>query len=158
MKLHLRDVPSTAAVHTRLAAEHPACLPAHHAPRAATPILPAVLLGEGELGGHNPERAAAWLAAAPPLFPRLRLQLAAHFSRLMPLLLGWCTAPQQAVRLAALRVLLQVIRLTWPRMPAHAAVVWAVLRRVHAEETQRRCGGGEGADSAAGSARVLRQA
>ncbi|PRW39156.1 ARM repeat superfamily [Chlorella sorokiniana] len=95
-----------------------------------------ILLGEGELGGHNPERAAAWLAAAPPLFPRLGLQLASHFSRLMPLLLGWCRAPQQHVRLAALAALLEAIRMTWPRIPVHTAVLWGVLRRVHSEETQ----------------------
>lgn len=113
----------------------------------------AVLLGEAELGGHNPERAAAWLAAAPPLFPRLGLLLATHFSRLMPLLLGWCCAPQQHVRLAALAALLGVIQLTWPRIQVHAAVLWGVLRKVHGEETQCRCGlaGLDGAGWCAGS-------
>ncbi len=109
------------------------------------PFPSAVLLGEGELGGHQPERAAAWLAAAPPLFSRLGLQLASHFSRLMPLLLGWCRAPQQHVRLAALRALLEAIRLTWPRIPVHAAVLWRVLRSVHSEETGCRWAQGWGA-------------
>ncbi|KAL4440441.1 hypothetical protein ABPG75_003442 [Micractinium tetrahymenae] len=96
------------------------------------------LLDQGELGAHQPEKAAAWLAAAPPLFPRLGLQLASHFARLMPLLLGWALAPWPAVRAAALRALLGVLRLTWPRAGAHAALTWRVLRRVHEEERLRR--------------------
>lgn len=97
-----------------------------------------MLLDQGELGAHQPDRAAAWLAAVPPLFPRLGLQLAAHFARLMPLLLGWALAPWPAVREAALRALLGVLRLTWPRAGAHAALVWRVLRRAFDEERLRR--------------------
>lgn len=100
--------------------------------------VPAVLLDAGELGGHNPERAAAWLAAAPAMFPWLGLQLAAHFARLMPLLLGWCLAPAAPVQAAALDALLAALRLTWPRAAAHAPAVWAVLRRVHASAAQMR--------------------
>jgi hypothetical protein len=101
------------------------------------PDLPA-FLDEAELNGHDADRAAAWLAAVPPLFPLLGLWLVAHFARLMPLLLSWCLAPRQAVRAAALAALLEVMRLTWPRMPAHAGVVWRVLRRVHEEELRSR--------------------
>ncbi|KAL4856363.1 hypothetical protein ACK3TF_003167 [Chlorella vulgaris] len=98
----------------------------------------AVLLDEGERGAHNMDRAEAWLAAVPLLFPLLGLQLTAHFGRLMPLLLGWCLAPQWSVRCAALEALLEVVRLTWQRMGVHAATVWRVLRRVHGDEQQRR--------------------
>lgn len=112
----------------------------------------AVFLDEGELGAHLAERAAAWLAAVPPLFPRLGLQLTAHFSRLMPLLLGWCVAPRQSVRAAALEALLEVIRLTWPRIGAHAAVLWRVLRRVYDEERHRWAGRGWWAESLPGGA------
>ena len=51
----------------------------------------------------------------------------------MPLLLGWCEATSQArLQTAALAALLQAECQTWPRMAAHAGVVWRVLRRVHA--------------------------
>lgn len=93
------------------------------------------------MGAHRGERAEAWLAAAPALFPRLGLQLAAHFGRLLPLLLGWCLAPQQRVRGAALAALLAAVRLAWPRVGAHAAVIWRVLARVHSEELRSRCWG-----------------
>lgn len=59
----------------------------------------------------------------------------------MPLLLGWCQAPHRHVQLAALSALLQAVRLTWPRIPVHAAVLWRVLRRVHGEEIKRRWAG-----------------
>lgn len=116
----------------------------HHTLRAAstcpcpTCCLPAALLDQGELGAHSADKAEAWLAAVPPLFPRLGLQLAAHSARLMPLLLGWALAPWPAVRAAALRALLGVLRLTWPRAGAHAVLTWRVLRRVHDEERLRR--------------------
>lgn len=118
------------APHRRMSS---ACLPLTPPPPAT-----AVLLDEGELGAHKAERAVAWLASALPLFPRLGLQLAAHFGRLMPLLLGWCLAPQHAVRVAALGALLQAVQLTWPRVGAHAAPVWGVLRRARADALQRR--------------------
>lgn len=108
-------------------------------PTVCTATCPcsAALLDQGELAAHQPDRAAAWLAAAPPLFPRLGLQLAAHLARLMPLLLGWVLAPWPAVRGAALRALLGALQLTWPRAGAHAALTWRTLRWVHEEERLR---------------------
>lgn len=123
----------------------PACIAASgreacSSPRPPIPALQAtVLLDEGELGAHRPERAATWLAAAPPLFPHLGLQLASHFARLMPLLLGWCLSPRQAVRLAALQALLLAVRQTWPRVGVHAPTLWRVLLRVHEDELRYRC-------------------
>ena len=105
--------------------------------RAYSDVLIA-LLDEGERGAHSADRAEAWLAAVAPLFSRLGQQLAAHSARLLPLLLGWCLAARQAVRAAALEALLQVVRLTWPRVGVHALVLWQVLRRVHEEELHCR--------------------
>lgn len=105
-------------------------------PSIITPTLP-VFLDEGELSAHRPERAAAWLAAAPRLFAPLGLQLAAHFAHLLPLLLGWALAPRPAVQAAALDALLLLTQLTWPRIGVHAAQLWTVLRRVHADEHAR---------------------
>ena len=42
---------------------------------------------------------------------------------------------------AALAALLAAVRLAWPRVGAHAAVIWRVLARVHSEELRSRCWG-----------------
>lgn len=46
------------------------------------------------------------------------------FSRLLPLLLEWVHAPDMDTRLAALPVLHAVLKHTWPRLPAHASIIW----------------------------------
>lgn len=52
------------------------------------------------------------------------------FSSLMPVLLGWCRDPQQATCIAALEALHEVIKHTWPRMPAHASFLWSQLQHI----------------------------
>ncbi|GAB4814010.1 hypothetical protein N2152v2_001056 [Parachlorella kessleri] len=172
------------------------------------------LLTEVERQPSKPERAAPFLLQLPLLASCLGLQLVPHFPRLLPLLLGWVSAPawqedavgaeldalleawtaatdegagvhmarggpgrgkaenspgtaaeaeeggscgsrgrgRGSVRVLALRGLYEVMRYTWPRMPAHAEVTWRHLepllrppgadslgvqqraQRVHAEE------------------------
>jgi hypothetical protein len=63
-----------------------------------------------------------------------------HFSRLMPLLLEWIHAPDLNTRLAALQALHTVAARTWPRLPAHASLIWQhVVRefRIEARQSQR---------------------
>ena len=48
----------------------------------------------------------------------------------MPLLLNWCQEPDLATQLKALEVLQEVVRHTWPRMPAHASFIWSQLHGV----------------------------
>ena len=48
----------------------------------------------------------------------------------MPLLLGWCHEPDQATCLVALQALREVIKHTWPRMPAHASFLWQQLQQI----------------------------
>lgn len=60
----------------------------------------------------------------------LGLHALRFFSTLMPLLLGCCHEPDQAVCLAALQVLREVIKYTWPRMPAHASFLWQQLQQI----------------------------
>ena len=60
----------------------------------------------------------------------LGLQTLRFFSKLMPLLLDWCQEPDLATQLKALEVLQEVVRHTWPRMPAHASFLWSQLRVV----------------------------
>ena len=62
----------------------------------------------------------------------LRLHTLRFFSILMPLLLGWCREPDQATCLAALEALQEVIKYTWPRMPAHASFLWSQLQQISA--------------------------
>lgn len=57
----------------------------------------------------------------------LGLQTLRFFSKLMPLLLSWCQEPDPATQLKALEVLQEVVRHTWPRMPAHASFLWSQL-------------------------------
>ena len=57
------------------------------------------------------------------------------FSTLMPLLLEWCREPDLATQLKALEALSEVIRYTWPRMPAHASFLWSQLHCIQSHES-----------------------
>ena len=57
-----------------------------------------------------------------------------HFSRLLPLLLEWLHAPDMDSRLAAAPVLHAVLKHTWPRLPAHAGVIWQHVAKEYARE------------------------
>ncbi len=95
-----------------------------------------VLLDEGERHAHSPPRSNIWLQNIPlALFPLFGVQLTRYFRRLMPLLLEWCVSIHKNVRLGALRAVHAVVRATWPRIPAHAAVIWTVLESVYVDET-----------------------
>lgn len=52
----------------------------------------------------------------------------------MPLLLEWCREPDLATQLKALEALSEVIRYTWPRMPAHASFLWSQLHCIQSHE------------------------
>ena len=94
------------------------------------------LLEEAERHAHDPSRTTIWLETIPQeLFPVLGLQLVASFRRLVPLLLEWCTSIQKKVRLGSLRAVHAVICATWPRMPAHAAVIWDVVEAAYQDES-----------------------
>lgn len=97
------------------------------------------LLTETERQAHEPARAAPFLAAMQALAPTLGLLLVRHFARLMPLLLEWLHMEHGTTCLQACRCLAAVTRVTWPRMPAHAAV----LRRhlAHRAASLRHGGG-----------------
>lgn len=93
------------------------------------------LLEEAERHSHDPSRVTIWLETVPQsIFPLLGLQLATYFRRLMPLLLEWCTSIQKKVRLGALRAVHAVVRATWPRIPAHAHLIWSVVEAAYQDE------------------------
>ena len=56
------------------------------------------------------------------------------FSRLLPLLLEWVHAPDLDTRLAALRALRSVLARAWPRLPAHASLIWQHIAREYESE------------------------
>ena len=60
----------------------------------------------------------------------LGLHTLRFFSTLMPLLLGWSHEPETATCMAALEALQEVIKHTWPRMPAHASFLWSQLQQI----------------------------
>lgn len=66
----------------------------------------------------------------------LGLHALRFFSTLMPLLLGWCQEPDQATCLAALQALREVVKHTWPRMPAHASFLWQQLQHISISHSQ----------------------
>ena len=66
----------------------------------------------------------------------LGLHTLRFFSTLMPLLLGWCHEPDQATCFAALEALQEVVKHTWPRMPAHASFLWSQLQQTSALHLQ----------------------
>lgn len=95
-----------------------------------------VLLEEGERHAHSPSRSNLWLKTVPlALFPLLGIQSTRYFRRLMPLLLEWCVSIQKNVRLGALRAVHAVVRVTWPRIPTHAAVIWTGVESTYIDET-----------------------
>lgn len=86
-------------------------------------ILMVNLLTEVEREAHEAARALPFLSAMQRLVPSLGLITVRHFARLMPLLLEWLHTPNGEVSLAACNTLAVVSKYTWPRMPAHAAVL-----------------------------------
>lgn len=87
----------------------------------------------------------AFTAACPcVLLQVLGLHTLRIFSSLMPLLLGWCREPDQATCLAALEALHEVIKHTWPRMPAHARFLWSQLQQISTSHPQMQGHGCQG--------------
>ena len=74
----------------------------------------------------------------------LGLHALRFFSTLMPLLLGWCHEPDQATCLAALEALQEVIKHTWPRMPAHASFLWSQLQQINTLRPEMQACGSQG--------------
>lgn len=134
-------------------------LPQGRDPRAAPyHQLAAALLTEVERTAHQPERRLPFMHAFRGLCRQLGLTLLRHTARLMPLLLEWLHAHDAATRVAALTLLADVVRATWPRVPAHAPALWRqlllVLLRAGSGERER---GGREVELARGCCMVLLQ-
>lgn len=85
------------------------------------------MLTMGELRAHVLTASRAWLTAIAPLLQATGIHLVGVFSRLLPLLLGWVRSSDDALQAAALHALLGVTGATWPRIPAHAGAIGAVV-------------------------------
>ncbi|BDA44453.1 Uncharacterized protein At2g39910 at C-terminar half [Coccomyxa sp. Obi] len=94
------------------------------------------MLTQGNSYAHVPSRRIAWLQAAQPLLQAMGLASVRHFSRLLPLLLEWLHAPDLDTRLAAAPVLHAVLKHTWPRLPAHAGLLWQHVAQEYTREAQ----------------------
>jgi len=90
-------------------------------------------------GGRSqePAVAAAWVAEAPALLSAVKLCAGAHLSRLLPPLLEWLHARDDGTALGAARCLELLCRMTWPRVPPHAAQLWPDVARAYAEADAR---------------------
>lgn len=86
---------------------------------------------------HEPAVAVAWVAEAPALISAVKLCAAAHLARLLPPLLGWLHAVDDATALGAATCLELLCKMTWPRVPSHAAAVWPDVARAYVEADAR---------------------
>ncbi|GFR48243.1 hypothetical protein Agub_g10106 [Astrephomene gubernaculifera] len=89
--------------------------------------LASELLTEAERQAHVPARRTAFLPPAACLLTCLGLTSLRYAGRLMPLLLEWLHAHDEETRVGSLRVLAVVVRVTWPRVEAHAEALWRHL-------------------------------
>lgn len=96
------------------------------------------------LFGSAPTDFAITAASPCVILQVLGLHTLRFFSSLMPLLLGWCREPGQATCLAALEALREIIKHTWPRMPAHASFLWLQLQHVSTLHPQMQVHGSQG--------------
>lgn len=96
------------------------------------------LVSEALLHQSKVARALVWLQKVPQLFPSLGIGVAKYFAVLMPLLCSWARAHYTPLRIAALETLSLVLELTEPRIPAHANVLWKVLKDIQSDEVHGR--------------------
>ena len=108
----------------------------------ALDALVTALLEEVERSGHKRELFTIFTACMTPLLLHLGLYTVKHLPRLMPLLLQEQLVPGSR-RLAAALLLAEVVRRSWPRMPAHALIVWEVLTAAAQQEDRSYFEGGE---------------
>lgn len=101
------------------------CPPQGSNPRsAAYHTLASELLTEIERNAHLASRRVLFCREFPALLRCLGLTCVRHTARLLPLLLEWLsTAHDTDSRLAALDVLHAWLLASWPRVPAHAALL-----------------------------------
>eukprot|EP00879_Flechtneria_rotunda_P005699 GHRR01006000.1.p1 GENE.GHRR01006000.1~~GHRR01006000.1.p1 ORF type:complete len:233 (+),score=74.52 GHRR01006000.1:144-842(+) len=88
------------------------------------------LLTEAERSAHKPQQRLIFLACVALLIPRLGLYILRYFAQLMPLLLEWAHAYDEKTVVVALWVLATVVQHAWPRIEAHAGVIWQHLVQV----------------------------
>jgi hypothetical protein len=117
----------------------------------ALDALVSALLEEVERSGHKHELFITFTACLVPLLRRLGLYTVKHLPRLMPLLLQQQLTLSGSTRVAAVLLLAEVVIRTWPRMPAHALIIFQVLASAAQQEDDLYFKGGEtrGAEAAA---------
>jgi hypothetical protein len=112
--------------------------------------LLAELLTAAERGANKPQQRLVLIACFARLSPQLGLYAVRHFSTLMPLLLEWCHAHDEASSVAALQLLVLLTGQARPRMAVHAGAL-----RQHAEAVMRQVAVEGGSSRRAPTARRL---
>lgn len=95
------------------------------------------LITEAERNAHSAQKRLVFLACLAKLLPCIGLYIVRYFAQLMPLLLEWTHAYDEGTVIVALQVLASVLRHAWPRMAAHADVIWEHLVEVAASADAR---------------------
>ncbi|KAF8066261.1 HOL3 [Scenedesmus sp. PABB004] len=128
--------------------------------------LLAELVSEAERSAHKPAQRLVFMACLALLAPRLGLHAARHLGAAMPLLLEWAHAHDERSAQVALLALARLTAVAWPRMPAHAGVLWRHLLAL-ARRAEERCwlargaagdGGGDAAEAELQRSAVMRAA
>ncbi|KAF6251398.1 hypothetical protein COO60DRAFT_621989 [Scenedesmus sp. NREL 46B-D3] len=88
------------------------------------------LIIEAERSTHKPQQRIIFMGCLGRLLPCVGLYVLRHTASLMPLLLEWSHACDKASVLAAVRLLGCLVRHAWPRVGAHAGVIWRHLVEV----------------------------
>jgi hypothetical protein len=96
------------------------------------------LITEAERNAHKPQQRRIFMACLARLLPCVGLYVLRHMASLMPLLLEWSHAYDEASVLAAVQLLGCVVRHSWPRVGVHAALMWRHLVEVVRAAEERR--------------------
>uniref|UniRef100_A0A7R9V1Q0 Uncharacterized protein n=1 Tax=Chlamydomonas euryale TaxID=1486919 RepID=A0A7R9V1Q0_9CHLO len=115
-------------------------------------MLAMELLTEAERSFHVKARRLPMLHHFGPLVQAMGLTTTRHLSRLMPLLLEALHAFDAPSRAAASGLVLCVMRATWERLGAHAAILWQHLLSAFCRDAGSLLADGQAPDGSPGKA------
>jgi hypothetical protein len=96
------------------------------------------LITEAERNAHKPQQRLIFMGCLGRLLPCIGLYVLRHTAALMPLLLEWSHAYDEASAVAAVRLLGCAVQHAWPRIGVHAGMIWRHLVEVVRGAEERR--------------------
>jgi hypothetical protein len=96
------------------------------------------LITEAERNAHKPQQRLIFMGCLGRLLPCIGLYVLRHTAALLPLLLEWSHAYDEASAVTAVRLLECVVQQAWPRMGVHAGMIWRHLVEVVRGAEERR--------------------